>query len=113
MRSQVLAGLETRAPNKRGSNSSRHLLPPPIRFFILLAITVKDKSKHEVCENQNTRTKIRPLIFKGFLIAQFRCGNIPSFAAGALLLTERPNGSGIQRDNLDSVSEPYIGDEFP
>jgi hypothetical protein len=40
---------------------------------------------------------------------------IPSFTAGVLLVTDETEWRrlGIPRDNLDSVSEAYIGEDFP
>src|SRR5580704_16994997 len=60
---------------------------------------------------QDTRTKIRALIFTGFLAAQVRSENIPPFTAGVLsnACDGRDQAAG---DSLDPVREPYTGNAF-
>jgi hypothetical protein len=55
-----------------------------------------------------------PRIWLPFCVIPVR--KFPPFTAGVLLVTDETKwggGSGVSRDNFHSISEPYIGDDFP
>ena len=65
------------------------------------------------CRNLEFCTKITPLILQGFLGAQFRCENIPSFSAGVLPVTDETKAAAARASRLVASIRANLTPEMP